>query len=249
MRASAAWFLACAFSVCAQVKPPASRQDNVQEVFHCVPIVDPYHWLEDQSSAATRQWIDRQNAYAHAWLDRQPVQASISRRLTEMLRHDQVGDPELRGGYYFFEKRGAEQELWSIYRRKGTGGPDELLIDPAPLSADHRTSVRLEGASDDGNLLAYSVRQGGEDETEIHIFDVRKRQDQGPPFPRALYLGLAWKADASGFYYTVGKRDAGKRLYYHALAPVARAIARYSARASDRTPGLRRSRPRTDATC
>src|ERR1017187_4659888 len=47
---------------------------------------------------------------------------------------------------------------------------------------------------EDGNLLAYSVRQGGEDETEIHILDVRKRQ------------GL-------------GKRDAGKRLYYHALVP------------------------------
>jgi protease II len=111
-----------------------------------------------------------------------------------MLRHDQVGGPALRGGYYFFEKRGAEQELWSIYRRKATGGPDELPIDPAPLSADHRTSVGLEGASEDGNLLAYSVRQGGEDETEIHILDVRKRQ------------GL-------------GKRDAGKRLYYHALVP------------------------------
>src|ERR1039457_2384338 len=106
----------------------------------------------------------------------------LSQRLTAMLRHDQVGGPALRGGHSFFE------------RRKATGGPDELPIDPAPLSADHRTSVGLAGASEDGNLLAYSVRQGGEDETEIHILDVRKRQ------------GL-------------GKRDAGKRLYYHALVP------------------------------
>jgi len=216
-----AWLLVCAMTVCAQVKPPVTRRDNVREVFHGVPIVDPYHWLEDQASVATRQWIDRQNAYAHALLDRQPVRTAISQRLTEMLRHDQVGGPELRGGYYFFERRGAEQELWSIYRRKATGGPDELLIDPMPRSADHRTSVGIEGASEDGNLLAYSVRQGGEDETEIHIFDVRKRQDLGKPFPRALYLGFAWKADASGFYYTLGKRDAGKRLYYHALVPAA----------------------------
>jgi prolyl oligopeptidase len=222
-RPTAACLLASALSVCAQVKPPTTRKDNVREVFHGVAIVDPYHWLEDQSSAATRAWIDRENAYAHALLDPQPVRAAISQGLTEMLRHDQVGGPELRGGYYFFAKRGAEQELWSIYRRKATGGPDELLIDPAPLSADHRTSVGLEGVSEDGNLLAYSVRQGGEDEIEIHIFDVRKRQELGKPFPRALYLGFAWKADGSGFYYTVGKRDAGKRLYYHALGPGAAA--------------------------
>jgi prolyl oligopeptidase len=223
MRAGAGCFLAgllaCAFSVCAQVRAPVTRQDGVSEEFHGVEIVDPYHWLEDQVSAATRDWIDRQNGYAHALLDGQPVRAPISQRLTEMLRHDQVGGPELRGGYYFFEKRGAEQELWSIYRRKATGGPDELLVDPAPLSADHRTSVGLLGASEDGNLLAYSVRQGGEDETEIHILDVRERQEVGKPFARALYPGFAWKADASGFYYALGKRDAGKRLYYHALAP------------------------------
>jgi prolyl oligopeptidase len=216
--ARAAYFLACALSLGAQVKPPVTRQDNVAETFHGVEIVDPFHWLEDPASTATRDWIGRQNDYAHALLDGQPVRAAIAGRLTEMLRHDSVGGPELRGGYYFFVKRAADQELWSIYRRKAAGGPDELLIDPAPLSADHRTSISLEDVSEDGNLLAYEVRQGGEDETELHIFDVRNHQDMGKPFPRALYMGFAWKTDASGFYYTVGKRDAGKRLYYHSLA-------------------------------
>src|SRR5580658_7975233 len=96
-RPTAACLLASALSVCAQVKPPTTRKDNVREVFHGVAIVDPYHWLEDQSSAATRAWIDRENAYAHALLDPQPVRAAISQGLTEMLRHDQVGGPELRG--------------------------------------------------------------------------------------------------------------------------------------------------------
>jgi len=217
MRARLILLLACAGSVCAQVQPPVARQDNFHQAFHGVDIVDPYHWLENGSSPATRAWIDQQNAYAHALLDRQPVRAAISRRLTEMMRHDHVGGPELRGGYYFFEKRAADQELWSIYRRKATGGPDELLVDPTPLSADHRTSVSSDGASEDGNLLAYSVRQGGEDETEIHILDLRKHAEIGKPLPKALYLGLAWKRDGSGFYYAVGKRDAGKRVYYHSL--------------------------------
>lgn len=218
MRAFIAGPLVCALSLCAQVKPPVTRQDNVPQTFHGVTIVDPYHWLEDGASSTTRAWIGQQNAYAHALLDTQPVRTAISARLAQMLRHDHLGGPELRGGYYFFVKHGADEDLWSIYRRKASGGPDELLIDPAPLSADHRTSVSSEGASEDGNLLAYSVRQGGEDETEIHIFDVRKHADIGKPLPKALYLGLSWKMDGSGFYYALGKRDAGKRVYFHALA-------------------------------
>ena len=85
---------------------------------------------------AFRGMIDAQNSYAHALLDPQPMRPAISKRLTEMARHDTLGAPLLRSGFYFFMRRGAEEELWSIYRRNATGGPDELLIDSKPLSTD-----------------------------------------------------------------------------------------------------------------
>src|ERR1019366_8803781 len=47
------------------------------------------------------------------------------------------GWPRAERRLLLLRKARAEQELWSIYRRKATGGPDELPIDPAPLSADH----------------------------------------------------------------------------------------------------------------
>lgn len=217
MRGCPVLALACAVSLCGQLKPPPARQDNVRQVFHGVDLVDPYHWLEDSASAETRKWIDAQNAYAHGLLDRQPVRKSIAKELTAMLRHDRTGSPVLRGGYYFFEKRAAGQEQSSIYRREGSDGADEQLVDPAPLSPDHTVSVSLVEVSDDGSLLAYEARRGGEDETGIHIMDVAKRQDMKDRLLRALYLGFAWNKDNSGFYYTVGRRDIGKRLYFHVL--------------------------------
>jgi len=51
-------------------------------------------------------------------------------RLTQMMRHDVIGPPVQRNGYYYFNKRGAGEDLWSFYRRKMTGGSDELLLDP-----------------------------------------------------------------------------------------------------------------------
>ncbi|MBZ5506995.1 MAG: prolyl oligopeptidase family serine peptidase [Acidobacteriia bacterium] len=197
--------------------PPATRQDNVKEVIHGVEIIDPYRWLEEQDGKETRDWVAVQNAYTHSLLDKLPQRAAISKRLLEMFHHDTVGSPVQEAGYYFFTKKGADQDLASIYRRKGAAGTDELLIDPHPMSTDHTTSVGIRDITSDASLMIYAVRRGGEDETEMRIMDLNTRHDLPDVFPRALYMGTSWKKDRSGFYYTLGHRDSGKRIYYHAL--------------------------------
>lgn len=201
----------------AQPTPPTARMDNFRESFHGQELVDPYHWLEDSTNSDTRQWIDAQNAYARAMVDPLPIRAKILRRLTEMLRHDQIGAPSQRNGYYYFEKRGAEQDLWSFYRRKMAGGADELLLDPHVLNREHTTSISVFDVSDDGSLVAYGVRQGGQDETDLRLLDVTNHHDLTDHLPQALYRGFAFKKDRRGFYYTLQHREAGQRILYHAL--------------------------------
>ena len=197
--------------------PPAARQDNVKEMIHGVEIVDPYRWLEDQDSEETRKWEAAENAYTHSLLDGLPMRATAFKRLMEMVRHDTVGEPFEEGGYYFFTKKGADQDLSCIYRRKGPAGVDELLLDPHPMSADHTTTVGIRDVTADAGLMLYAVRRGGEDETELRILDLNTHRDLPDVLPRALYLGASWKRDKSGFYYTLGRRDIGKRIYFHAL--------------------------------
>jgi prolyl oligopeptidase len=144
-------------------------------------------WLEDSASSETRHWIDAQNSYAHALLDPVLIRAGIYHRLTEMLRHDRIGEPLQRNGYYYFRRRGAEQDLWSFYRRKAIGGTDELLLDSHPLSRDHTTSISAFDVSDDGARVAYGVRQGGRDETDLRILDVTTHHDLPDYMPQALY--------------------------------------------------------------
>jgi prolyl oligopeptidase len=201
----------------AQTELPVTRQDNVREVIHGVEIVDPYRWLEDQDGQETRKWVAAQNTYTHALLDSLPMRAAASKRLMEMLRHDSVGAPLWEGGYYFFSKKAAAQDLSCIYRRKGAAGPDELLLDPHPMSVDHTTTVGFRAVTADASLMIYAVRRGGEDETDLRILDLNQHHDLPDVFPRALYQSISWKRDKSGFYYTKGLRDVGKRIYYHAL--------------------------------
>jgi prolyl oligopeptidase len=198
-------------------KLPETRRDDVREVMHGVEIIDPYHWLEDADSLETRAWIDAQNEYTRSFLDAIPVRERIRSRLREMLVHDSVGAPVQRNDEYFFLKRGAEQDLWSVYRRKGIGGQDELLIDPHQMSTDRSISVGPIAPSHDARLLAYEVRYGGEDETEIRALEVNERRDLADRLPRGLYASISWKKDASGFYYSRARRGVGRRIYFHAL--------------------------------
>jgi prolyl oligopeptidase len=196
--------------------PPATRAEDVRERLHGVEVADPYRWLEDQESPETRAWIEAQNAYSRAILDSLPARAAFRRRLEELMRTDVTLLPVERGGRYFFLRKRADQEQFVLYLRRGRAGADEALIDPHPWRADRTASIRLMDVARDGTLAAYGVRQGGEDELEVRLFDVEARRDLPEKLPRARYHGLALQPDKRGFYYSRYTPE-GPRVYHREL--------------------------------
>jgi prolyl oligopeptidase len=199
------------------IGPPLTRRDDVREVLHGVPIVDPYRWLEDGRSPETRAWIDAQNRYTHALLDGRPGRDAIRARLAALSRYDVQSAPQRRGGRYFVEKRRTSDDLSILYVREARDGRDEVLLDPHPLSPDHTVDVSVADISADGRVLVYGLRRGGEDETELHVRDVGRRADLADVLPRGLYRGASLLPDGSGFYYAAQSRQTGIRIRYHAL--------------------------------
>lgn len=174
---------------------PPTEARPVTETLHGVTLTDSYRWLEDQESPETRAWIEKQNAYTDAVLGPRPEPGLFVPRLTQLMSTDQYSTPQARGGRYFFMRRKVGEDLYSIYMRDGATGPDQLLIDPAPMSADHTTSVGIADVSADGKQLAYNVRKGGADEVEIRFFDVDARRDTGAPLAVGRYYGTSASPD------------------------------------------------------
>jgi prolyl oligopeptidase len=197
-------------------RPPQTRTDNVKETIHGTIVIDPYRWLEDQKSAETRAWIDAQNRYTRSLLDHVPVRKAVEARLSALMKIDTTGIPAERGGRYFFSRRLANQDLSSICMRKSLDGPDEVLIDPHSLSTDHTISVNMVDVSNDGTLVAYALRQGGEDEITVRLLNVDTRKELPDQLPKARYFGLSLKPDRSGLYYTRHGKE-GSRVFYHAM--------------------------------
>ena len=196
--------------------PPKARVDDIKEDIHGTIVADPYRWLENQTSPETRAWIDAEDRCTQAALGKIPQRAAIQRRLNELMKVEAVNAPLERNGRLFFSRRGPDQDLFVLYMRQGLTGEDHLLVDPAGLSPDHSTSVTLENVSDDGKLLFYGIRKGGEDEVTIHVLDVDKREDLKDVLPRASYFTISPTPDDRGFYYA-RVTDAGPRAMYHAL--------------------------------
>ena len=198
--------------------PPPTETRPKQESLHGVDVTDPYAWLEDQKAPEVREWIAQQNAYTDKVLGSRPEIQQFVPRLTELMSTDQFDIPTYRNGRYFYRRRAAGQDLYSIYVRDSVNGPDQLLIDPAPLSRNHTTSVDIVDVSNDGSLIAYSVRDGGADEVEIHFFDVKEKKEIGLPLTEGRYQSVNFLTiDKAGALFTRMTRN-GMRLYYRDVA-------------------------------
>jgi len=195
--------------------PPPTKTEPVIDTLHGVVISDPYRWLEDQNNPETRAWLERQAAYTESFFPKFAAREAVTKRYTELVRIDRMSAPFRHGKRYFYTRRNADQELWTTWCREGKDGPERLLLDPHLLSKDFRTNALLSDVSEDGTLMAYAIRQGGQDEEEIHFRNVDNDLDLADVFPANVYFGLSISLDNKGCYYVKRIEGGASRAFYH----------------------------------
>jgi prolyl oligopeptidase len=196
--------------------PPAVEANPVTDDYFGTKIVDNYRWLEDAKSTQTRAFIDAENAYTNSYLQQAHIRSQIADDLDPLMNITVTSSPMERGDNYFFYRRLAGEGQLSIYMRHGWTGKDERIIDPAALSRDPNTSVSMDDVSHDGMLIAYSVKEGGADETKIHFYDVKTRKTLADELPSARYFSIAFAPDKASVYYARSD-NRGTLLYQHVL--------------------------------
>jgi prolyl oligopeptidase len=196
--------------------PPPVEAKPVTDDYFGTKIVDNYRWLEDAKSPQTRAFIDAENAYTNDYLRQAHIGSQIADDLDPLMNITETTAPMDRSGNYFFLRRLAGEGQYSIYMRHGWTGKDTRLVDPAVLSRDPNTSVDIEDVSRNGNLLAYSVKEGGADETAIHFYNLKTRKTLEDTLSSARYFGIAFAPDGLSVYYARNDKR-GTRLYQHVL--------------------------------
>jgi len=208
--------------------PPAVEANPVSDDYFGTKIPDNYRWLEDAKSPDTRAFIDAENTYTARYLKQARIRPQAVDDLTELEDVSEAGIPIERGGNYFFRKRLAGEQQFSIYMRGAEGGlrqktaeskgpsADQRLIDPAKLSRDPNTSVGLLDVSHDGRLLAYSLKEGGADEVGVHLLNIKTGKPLEDELPAARYSSVSFSPDGKSLYYARNNKQ-GTLLYQHLL--------------------------------
>src|SRR5262245_22840590 len=192
--------LACRSSGTHWVYPIAERSTLVED-YHGEAVADPYRWLEEADSPATRAWIERENALTAAYLAKISGRERIRERLTELWDYERYELPVQKGGRVFFRRNDGLQNQSVLFVVDAGRTNPRLLLDPNVLSSDGTIALASYVPSNDGKRLAYSLSDGGSDWRTWKVRDVESGADLEDVLTRNKFGGLSWASDGAGFFY------------------------------------------------
>ncbi|HEY3603254.1 MAG TPA: S9 family peptidase, partial [Sporichthyaceae bacterium] len=179
--------------------PATARQDIVEDL-HGHSVADPYRWLEDPHSEATKSWSAAQDGLFADRRDTWPGRNGLRARLTSLFGAGMIDAPVWRGERRFFMRRSAEQEH-AVLLCIDADGSERTLLDPMAMDASGLTTLDAWQPSKDGTLLAYQVSEGGTEESVLRVLDVASGALVDGPIDRARYSPVAWLPGSAAYYY------------------------------------------------
>lgn len=173
--------------------------EPVVEIIHGIAVADPYRWLEDRSLPETESWLQEQKRIHDDYFSPLPGMKFIRTRVKQHLDVEDFDQPTRVGSRYFFRRRIRGQEQACIWVRDASTGEELVLVDP--YADGPYTAVRIHWISDDGNLLAYAIKHGGEREESLGFVDVERMQILPDLLPTGIFRGIAFTQANTGVYY------------------------------------------------
>jgi len=210
--------------------PIAPRGDVVDD-YHGTAVADPYRWLEELDSPATRRWVEAQAKLTRAYWSATPLHARLRKRLAALYDFEAFGVPFREGGRYFYTFNSGRRDQAVLETTEDLGERAALAVDPNALTPAGIVTGYV--ASRDGRLLAYGVSPGGSDWTEWRIRDLATGHDLPDVLRFTKYYAPVFAHDGRGLYYSafpaprpgaeLSSRDLDDAVYYHALGTPAAA--------------------------
>ena len=208
---------------------PITARVNVRDKYNGVEVEDPYRWLENLDSDATRRWVEAQNKISKPRLEALAHRAWLKQRLTELWNYERFGVPIKRTdgarGRYFYLHNDGKQNQSVLYVTESLDSPGRVLFDPNAVREDATVSLSEFTPNVQGTVVAYALSDGGTDWQTWMFRRVSDGQDLSDTLRNTKFWGVSWAHDGSGVYYDRypalpnGKgNDAGRpAIYFHRM--------------------------------
>jgi prolyl oligopeptidase len=179
---------------------PQTRKTDQVDNYHGIRIADPYRWLENDTSAATKSWIQSENEVTFGYLSKIPFREGLKKRIEQVYNYPKYSNPFRRGEFYYFFKNNGLQNQSALYRQKGLDGPLEMVMDPNLISPDGTTRLQTFALSRDGQFAVFGLSQGGSDWESYYVRDMTTGKDLKDTLNWVKVSEVAWLGHA--FFYS-----------------------------------------------
>ncbi len=206
------------------LKYPETKKINHTDEYFGTKVSDPYRWLEDDRAADTKEWVQQEVAFTNQYLSNIPFREDLRKQLFEKWNYEKIGAPFQEGDYIYYYKNNGLQAQYVLYR-KDKSGKEEVFLDPNKFSEKGTTSLGEVSFNKKGNLIAYSISEGGSDWRKIIILDAITKKQIDETLVDVKFSGISWQGD-EGFYYSSYDKPKGSELsaktdthkvYFHQL--------------------------------
>lgn len=205
---------------------PAAPAGPVTDNYFGMEVTDTYRPLENDTAAATQQWVEAERALTEGYLSQIPFRDRLRDKIASYQNYKKTGLPWKANDnrYYFYENSGMQNQS-VLYRKDTLDGKAELFLDPNTLSDDGTVALTGVFMSPEGKYTAYTISRSGSDWTEIYLLDTATGKLLPDHIEWAKFTGADWYGD--GFFYSAYPApEAGKeysnanenhRIYYHKI--------------------------------
>lgn len=204
---------------------PAPTADKVRTVRtrHGDEFVDNYEWLRDKDSPQVRAHLAAENAYTEAvTAGQEPLRRDIFNEIKSRTQETDLSVPSRKGDWWYYG-RTVEGSQYPIHCRvaaettgdlardwtppavtAGTPVPGEVILLDGNAEAEGQPFFSLGAVtiSEDGNLLAYSVDNAGDERFTLHVKDLRTGELLADTVDNVFY-GAVFSPDGNNLFYTV----------------------------------------------
>ena len=203
--------------------PETKKVEHTDEYFG-TKVQDPYRWLEDDRAEDTKDWVQREVAFTNDYLAKIPFREEIRAQLKDIWNYEKIGAPFKEGDFtYFYKNDGLQAQ--SVLYRTDKAGKTEVFLDPNKFSDKGTTSLAGVSFNKKGNLVAYSISEGGSDWNKIIIMNALTKKIIDETIIDVKFSGASWLGD-EGFFYSSYDKPKGSELsaktdthkvYFHKL--------------------------------
>ncbi|MBV6479333.1 MAG: Prolyl endopeptidase [Ignavibacteria bacterium] len=156
---------------------PESKTADSIEIYFGETIEDPYQWLEDIENSEVKDWFKVQSDYTLDVISKIPNRDKLVNEMKELDKSRKIryGTISERAGKYFFEKRLAGEEIYSLYMRENQGSADILIFDPENYDSNVNYTIQSWVVSDDAGKILLGLSESGKEKQTLRILDVKKK--------------------------------------------------------------------------